>query len=86
LFGRIEEMEQTATNGTKYLTPKDLAERWQISERQITKMARKGILPGVRIGKLWRFRPEEIGAWERNQSVDTEEVDQIVDEIVKDLN
>ena len=47
-----------------YLTPKDLAQRYQISERQVTHLARIGYLPGFKIGKLWRFKEEDLQEWE----------------------
>ena len=64
-----------------YLTPKDLADRYRISERQVTHLARIGYLPGIKIGKLWRFREEDIEAWEgRHRGID--EITKLADEII----
>jgi excisionase family DNA binding protein len=57
-----------------FLKPKEIAKRFQISETSITKMARKGILPGVRIGKLWRFKIAAIETWERSLAYDQNEI------------
>ncbi len=79
-------MEQTATtNGTKYLTPKELAERFRISERQVTHLARSRILPAIKIGKLWRFRISDIEEWERDQGIDKDEVNVLVREITENV-
>ena len=64
-----------------YLTPKDLAQRYQISERQVTHLARIGYLPGFKIGKLWRFRQDDIEEWERSQT-GIDEINKQADEIV----
>ena len=64
-----------------YLTPKDIAERYRISERQVTHLARIGYLPGIRIGKLWRFKEEDIEAWEGRQR-GTDEIAKLADEII----
>ena len=71
-----------------YLTPKDLAHRYQISERQITHLARVGHLPGIRIGKLWRFRENDIEEWEKTQKVewDRDEISRQVDEILGEVD
>ncbi len=66
---------------TVYLTPRDLSPRYQISERQVTHLARVGRFPGLRIGKLWRFRPEDIERWEESQR-GTDEIARLADEII----
>ncbi len=69
-----------------YFTPKDLAERYRISERQVTQMARMGYLPGIKIGKLWRFREEDVLSWEENQLSGwgkfKKEINKMADEII----
>ena len=64
-----------------YFTPKDLAERYRLSERQITHLARVGYLPGFKIGKLWRFKPEDVAAWEGRQR-GADEIAKLADEII----
>lgn len=66
-----------------YLTPKDIAERYRISERQVTHLARIGYLPGIKIGKLWRFKEDDIEAWEgRQKGID--EITKLADEIIRE--
>jgi len=71
-----------------YLTPKDIAERYRISERQVTHLARIGYLPGIKIGKLWRFREEDLQEWEKKQKIEwvRDEISQRVDEILKEVD
>jgi excisionase family DNA binding protein len=66
-----------------YFTPKDLAERYRISERQVTHLARIGYLPGIKIGKLWRFREEDIEAWEGRHR-GTDGIAKLADEIIRE--
>jgi len=35
----------------------------QIHPKTVLKMARAGELPGIRFGKLWRFRTSDLDAW-----------------------
>jgi excisionase family DNA binding protein len=72
----------------RYLTPKDLAQRYRVSERQITHLARVGNLPGLKIGKLWRFREEDLQEWEKRQGVQwvRDEINQRVDEIIREVD
>jgi excisionase family DNA binding protein len=71
-----------------YLTPKDLAQRYQISERQVAHLARIGNLPGFKIGKLWRFKEEDLQEWEKRRRVqwDRDEINQRVDEIILEVD
>jgi excisionase family DNA binding protein len=71
-----------------YLTPKDLAQRYQISERQVTHLARIGYLPGIKIGKLWRFKEEDLQEWEKRQKVEwvRDEIGQRVNEILGEVD
>lgn len=66
-----------------YLTPRELAERYQVTDRQITALARSGIIPGLKIGKLWRFHPDRIEIWEQvQQGFDSQDLKKRVDEIL----
>jgi excisionase family DNA binding protein len=71
-----------------YLSPKDLAHRYQISERQVTHLARIGYLPGIKIGKLWRFKEEDLQEWEKRQKVEwvRDEIGQRVNEILGEVD
>ena len=64
-----------------YFTAHDLAERFRVTERQICKLARMGYLPGIKFGKLWRFREDMIEEWERKQGP-TDDIVKLADEIV----
>ena len=43
------------------------AELLEIHPKTVKRLATKGILPGMRIGKLWRFRASMLDAWLRSQ-------------------
>ena len=67
-----------------YFTPRELSNRFQVSERMVTHLARIGIFPGIKVGHLWRFKITEIEVWERQQGCSQGEIDALVNEILKE--
>ncbi len=47
----------------KLLTPNEVAAMLQTNSRTVQALARKHKLPGVKIGKFWRFRGSELERW-----------------------
>ncbi len=47
----------------KLLTPTDVANRLQVSERTVTQWLRKGRLRGFKLGKEWRISPDDLQAF-----------------------
>jgi excisionase family DNA binding protein len=41
----------------------DAAQLLKIHPKTLQRLARQGKVPGVQIGKLWRFRRSELNAW-----------------------
>jgi len=39
------------------------AELLGVHSKTVKRMAKAGLIPGMRIGKLWRFRPSALDAW-----------------------
>lgn len=56
----------------KRLSITDLAKAWQCSRQHIYNLIRDGELEPVRIGKLTRFRPQDIAEYEARQKQGTE--------------
>jgi excisionase family DNA binding protein len=52
----------------EYLTAKEVAVLFRISERQVTRLAERGEIPGVRLGSRWRFRQSELTAWAQSNN------------------
>ena len=44
----------------KLLTPEQVAERLQVTERTVYGWLRRGNLPALKLGRLWRIRPEDL--------------------------
>jgi excisionase family DNA binding protein len=42
------------------LTPAEVGELLTVHPTTVLRLARKGVLPSFRIGKLWRFRRSEV--------------------------
>jgi excisionase family DNA binding protein len=49
------------------LTPDDVAVLLGITRPLVIKKAGQGKLPGIKLGKAWRFRPSTIDAWLQSQ-------------------
>jgi len=50
------------------LTIDELAAYLKISKSTLYKLAQDGALPGLKVGKRWRFHKEAIDAWLKSQS------------------
>ena len=47
----------------KLLTPPQVAQRLQINERTVTKLLRRGLLRGFKVGKEWRVSSRDLEAF-----------------------
>ena len=45
------------------LDSNEAAELLKIHPKTLQRMARRGEIPSIQIGKLWRFRGSELNAW-----------------------
>jgi excisionase family DNA binding protein len=45
------------------LTPEQVAQRLQVTERTVYKWLSEGRLKGTKLGRLWRIRPEDLEAY-----------------------
>lgn len=55
--------------GPKLLTPKEAAAFLRLNPRTVTRLAREGKLPAIKVGRRWRFRPDVLEGWgERRES------------------
>ena len=44
----------------KLITPEQVAERLQVTERTVYGWMRRGKLPALKLRRLWRIRPEDL--------------------------
>jgi len=51
------------------LKVKDLAKYLKMDEHTVYRLARKGILPAVKIGGEWRFRKDLVDRWIEEKSI-----------------
>lgn len=56
------------------LKPKEVAGLLRIHLQTVYEKARTGELPGVRVGRLWRFRPSDVAEYQASHVQATEEV------------
>ena len=45
------------------LTLKEVARRFNVSQRTVARLAERGQLKALRVGRQWRFEPEWIEQW-----------------------
>jgi excisionase family DNA binding protein len=45
------------------LTVHEVAEYLRVSDAKVYKLVKKGKLPGLRIGRAWRFRKDLLDQW-----------------------
>ena len=50
---------------TKMLKPDEVARILDIPKPQVYKLAKAGLLPSVRCGRLWRFDADDLADWMR---------------------
>lgn len=55
------------TDREPLLTTDDLGRRLRMPVETVQTLARRGELPGFKVGKSWRFRPSSIEKWERQR-------------------
>lgn len=48
------------------MTIRDVADYLRLSEATIYQMARAGRIPALRMGRIWRFKKENIDHWIEN--------------------
>lgn len=51
----------------KLLTPEQVAERLQVTVQTIYTWMRSGYLPSVKMGRLWRIRPDDLENFIKSQ-------------------
>jgi excisionase family DNA binding protein len=66
-FGRKKAVSITRVLPEPLLDSDEAASIMKIHPKTLQKLARKGIVRGVHIGKLWRFRASEIEQWINRQ-------------------
>ncbi len=49
------------------LTTEATAELLQIHPKALQRMARRGEIPALKVGKFWRFRSTELDEWVRSR-------------------
>ena len=60
-------VEKNQTAFEPLLDPAAAAELLGVHEKTLVRMAREGKVPGLRVGKHWRFRVSMLDAWLENQ-------------------
>jgi len=55
------------SNAETLLTIDDVARAFKMPPKTVRSLAARGVLPGLKIGREWRFRPSTLDAWSSAQ-------------------
>ncbi len=58
---------------TRLLTLREVADFLAVKERTVYRLAKRGLLPGIKVGGQWRFQPERLEDWLKNRARGTGE-------------
>lgn len=69
---KTEKFETPAQSTTESIfqrlwTPVDAASFLRIHKKSVIRLARKQVIPAIRLGKHWRFRSADLIAWAADQ-------------------
>lgn len=59
-------LDQAEPRSTRLLRAEDVADRWQVPPAHVYRLARRGDLEAVELGRYKRFRLDAVEAFERN--------------------
>lgn len=66
-IGQDPKILETNSRSEPLLDSNEAAELLGIHPKTLQRMARRREVPGLQIGKLWRFRMSELNAWLREK-------------------
>lgn len=64
---RIEKTNENKTKCEPLIDVNEAAELLEVHPKTVKRLAARGIIPGMRIGKLWKFRASLLDAWLNSQ-------------------
>ncbi|MBI2191990.1 MAG: helix-turn-helix domain-containing protein [Planctomycetes bacterium] len=64
------------TDSSSVFTIEDLAEYLKISKSTLYKLAQSGALPGIKVGRHWRFHRDAVDEWLKSHPLDKKETKQ----------
>lgn len=48
---------------TRFLTPEEISDLFKIPIRTVHHLARTGKIPAMKVGRLWRFKEQDVNRW-----------------------
>jgi excisionase family DNA binding protein len=76
--GLRESITACSTDSETYLTPEEVAARLRVSRRTVYEWLKLGRLRGLRAGKAWRIRPEDVEALMMPEAAWEQRLDQML--------
>ena len=59
--------KDSAPHNRVYLTVEDVAERFHVNVTTVYRLAKRGRLPGFKVGNQWRFSATRLDEWIANR-------------------
>ena len=60
---QLESEKNQMKNEFTIMTVREVAKYLRLSEAKVYRLVNAGLLPGMRIGKTWRFRKDILDEW-----------------------
>ena len=63
----VKKLEVSQMGSDSWLTCKQVAARWGVSQATVGRMLQRGDISGMKIGKSWRIYAASVAAYERKR-------------------
>jgi len=64
----METIKRTGTVESEIMTVQEVAQYLRLAEATVYKLAQAGEIPGMKVGRAWRFKKELIDEWFRKNA------------------
>jgi excisionase family DNA binding protein len=66
-LGQIEKLNSAPQKCEPLIDVNEAAELLEVHPKTVKRLAAKGVIPAMKIGKLWRFRASLLDPWMKSQ-------------------
>ena len=65
----MEAIKETETVESEIMTVQEVAQYLRLAEATVYKLAQAGEIPGMKVGRAWRFKKELIDEWFKRETM-----------------
>ena len=78
----METIKRTGTVESEIMTVQEVAQYLRLAEATVYKLAQAGEIPGMKVGRAWRFKRELIDEWFKREAMQDSRSDEAALETV----